>query len=105
MSFSQNFHFFTIKFLSITKFFLPPLMAKIVIKKAKGYNQIAPKIIKWASYLFAPILLVIFNKCIDLGYYPENMKIGEVAPIYKKGDQDGESNYRPITVLTQFNQI
>ena len=33
MSFSQNFHFFTIKFLSITKFFPPPLTAKIVIKK------------------------------------------------------------------------
>ena len=80
-------------------------IASIVIKKAKGYDQIAPKIIKWASHLFAPVLLVIFNKCIDLGFYPGNMKIGEVAPIYKKGDQDGESNYRPITVLTQFNQI
>ena len=80
-------------------------IAKIVIKKAKGHDQIAPKILKWAPHLFAPILLVIFNKCIESGYYPGDMKIGEVAPIYKKGDKDGESNYRPITVLTQFNQI
>ena len=35
MSFSRNFQIFifTIKFLSITKFFPPPLTAKIVIKK------------------------------------------------------------------------
>ena len=33
------------------------------------------------------------------------MKIGEVAPIYKKGEQNEKNNYRPITILTQFNQI
>ena len=69
-------------------------IAKIVIKKAKGYDQIAPKIIKWASHLFAPILLVIFNKNIDMGYYPDNMKIGEVAPIYKQVQVDGLGSCR-----------
>ena len=78
---------------------------KICVSKAKGYDQIAPKIVKWASDLLAPILLIIFNKCIDLGYYPNAMKIGEVAPVFKKGELDGKNNYRPITVLTQFNQI
>ena len=77
----------------------------ICIRKARGHDEIPPKIIKWAPDLFAPILLVIFNKCIELGYYPNSMKIGKVAPIYKKGEQNGETNYRPITVLTQFNQI
>ena len=80
-------------------------ITKICIKKAKGYDEIAPKIIKWASHLFAPILLIIFNKCIDLGCYPAGMKIGKVAPIYKTGGNKGEANYRPITILTQFNQI
>ena len=81
-------------------------IAKIIIKKSKGYDHIAPKVVKWASDLFAPILRTIFNKCIELGYYPEGMKIGEVAPIYKnKGNQNDETNYRPITVLSQFNQI
>ena len=78
---------------------------KMCVKKAMGLDEIAPKIIKWAPELFAPILLVIFNKCIELGYYPGKMKIGQVAPVHKKGDQDEKNNYRPITVLTQFNQI
>ena len=28
-----------------------------------------------------------------------------MRPYTKKGDQDDKNNYRPITVLTQFNQI
>ena len=80
-------------------------IAKICINKAKGHDEIAPKIIKWGQDLFAPILLVIFNKCIDMGCYPAGMKIGKVAPIYKKGEKNGKTNYRPITILTQFNQI
>ena len=70
-----------------------------------GFDEISPKIIKWAAELLAPILQIIFNKCIELGYYPNRMKTGQVAPVYKKGEQDGKNNYRPITVLTQFNQI
>ena len=70
-----------------------------------GHDEIPPKIIKWAPYLFSPILKSIFNQCIDLGYYPDDMKIAKVTPIYKKGDHNDLDNYRPISVLTQFNQI
>ena len=77
----------------------------ICVKKAKGYDEIYPKLIKWAADLYAPVLLIIFNKSIELGYYPEAMKIGQVAPLFKKGDKNVKTNYRPITVLTQFNQI
>ena len=78
---------------------------RICLKKAKGFDEIAPKIVKWAASLYSPILKVIFNKCIDLGYYPNGMKVGKVTPVYKKGEKNDENNYRPITILTQFNQI
>ena len=78
---------------------------KICLRKAMGYDEIPPKIIKWASDILAPILLVLFNKCIDLGHYPEGMKIGQVVPVYKEGEKNGINNYRPITVLSQFNQL
>ena len=78
---------------------------KICIKKSMGYDNIPPKIIKWGSDLFAPILMVIFNKCFHTGYYPNSMKIAKVIPIYKKGDQEDFNNYRPISILNQFNQI
>ena len=43
------------------------IIKNIILKKAMGYDKIPPKIIKWAPEVFAPILLVIFNKCFDLG--------------------------------------
>ena len=77
----------------------------ICAQKAMGYDGIPPKIVKWAPELFAPILLAIFNKCIDMGYYPNCMKIAKVAPIHKEGDINDCNNYRPISVLSQFNQL
>ena len=77
---------------------------KICVRKAMGFDEIAPKVVKWAPEIFAPILLIIFNKCIEFGYYPNKMKTGQVAPIHKKGDQEDTDNYRPITVLTKICQ-
>ena len=68
---------------------------KICVKKAMGFDEIAPKIIKWAAELLAPILLIIFNKCIELGYYPSKMKTGQVAPIHKSGKQDEKKQLPP----------
>ena len=81
------------------------VILSLSIKKGMGFDNIPPKIIKWAAHLFAPILLVIFNKCLRLGYYPKGMKTARVVPIHKEGDINDVSNYRPISVLTQFNQI
>ena len=74
-------------------------------RKAMGFDNIPPKIIKWAPELFAPILQTIFNKCLNIGYYPQHMKIARVVPIHKEGDINDVNNYRPISVLTQFNRI
>ena len=63
-------------------------------KKGMGYDNIPPKVIKWAPHLFAPILLVLFNKCLTLGYYPENMKVARVVPIHKGGDSNDINNTR-----------
>ena len=37
-------------------------IADINIKKAMGYDEIPPKVIKWAPHVFVPILCKLFNK-------------------------------------------
>ena len=78
---------------------------KLNTNKSMGFDEIPPKVIKWAPHLFTPILKSIYNKCLETGIYPSNFKIAKVTPIHKKGDRNNINNYRPISVLTQFNQI
>ena len=33
------------------------------------------------------------------------MKVAEVIPIFKKGEKDKMTSYRPISLLSQFNKI
>ena len=59
---------------------------------------------KVVSYIAKP-LSDICNKSFTQGVFPDNMKIGKVIPLYKAGDRNVFSNYRPISLLSQFSKI
>jgi len=73
--------------------------------KSKNKNDVPTKVIKLSKFVLAPVLTRIFNKCINEGFYPDCLKVAEVIPICKSGEQNICSKYRPISVLLQFNKI
>ena len=81
------------------------LIRNISDGKAINENDIPTKINKLAKFVLAPILTRIFNKCINEGFYPDCLKVAEVIPIYKSGEQKICSIYRPISILLPFNKI
>ena len=46
-----------------------------------------------------------FNKFMELGKFPDLLKIGKIIPIYKKRDPKILDNYRPVSVITIFGKI
>ena len=47
----------------------------------------------------------ICNQSFSTGIFPSAMKTAKVIPIYKSGDKHQFTNYRPISLLSQFSKI
>ena len=75
------------------------------IKKAAGQDGLGPKIVKLCPEIFAVNLIKIFNKSIDDGVYPSEMKLARVIALFKKGSKQDPDNYRPISLLPICNKI
>ena len=50
------------------------------------------------------MLLNIFNLSIQKGFFPDELKIARLAPIYKNNDKTDLGNYRSISVLPCFSK-
>jgi hypothetical protein len=53
-------------------------------------------------------IAVITNKitiCSFEGIFPERLKYATIVPVYKKGDKNIVTNYRPISILKSVNKI
>ena len=75
------------------------------LSNSKG-TYFAPKILKQVSYDLSSVLCKLFNKCVSEGYFPTELKVAKVIPLYKnKGDINDISNYRPISMLSVFSKI
>ena len=70
-----------------------------------GYDNIRVKVVKQVIPFISNILCKIFNSSMCNGTVPDQMKIGRVTPIHKKGDVSIMNNYRPISVLAIFTKF
>ena len=74
-------------------------------KNSTGYDNIASRVVKYSVANLASILVELINCSMKNGIVPNELKIAKVVPIYKAGDANVFSNYRPISVLPLFSKI
>lgn len=72
---------------------------------AVGWDGIPSSVIKASRCSLIPPLKHILNLCLAEGIFPEAFKKAVVHPIFKSGDRDNVTNYRPISVLTTLSKI
>ena len=63
------------------------------------------KIVKRCSSLISVHLSNIFNRCIQLGFFPTSFKTAKITPIFKSKSPLLSSNYRPISLLPVLAKI
>ena len=96
----NKFQFHVINTLQLEKNF-----SKSKTSKGCGTDGIASCFLKIALPVISESLCDIFNLSLATGCFPDSWKIARVAPIFKNGQPDDRSNYRPISVLPVLARV
>ena len=68
-------------------------------------SDFSPKVLKHINHIISPVLKGLFNNCLRLGIFPDELKIAKVTPLFKSGNINDMSNYRPISILPVLSKI
>ena len=74
-------------------------------KNSNDVYNINVKIIKSIKNIIISPLTKLINLCIAGSTFPDCLKKAVVVPIYKRGDPNNPSNYRPIALLPIFGKV
>ena len=80
-------------------------MMKIKTNKATGCDQIPPRVIKESAEILCHPFSELFNYIVNKSRIPQQWKLGEVTPVFKKDCSLIKSNYRPITILPSLSKV
>ena len=73
--------------------------------KAITDYSISPKILQKSSKVLASVLHKLFNDSIEKSEFPQNLKLADLTPVYKKNDPLHQTNYQPISVLSVVSKM
>ena len=70
-------------------------------KKASTFQNIPPKHLKESSDICGPVLQNLVNKSIRNNEFPNEPKLADITPTFKKDDATAVKNYRPVRASCQ----
>ena len=74
-------------------------------KHSKDCDDINMYVLSKVTDQIVKPLVHIFNLSFSSGIFPSEMKTAKVIPVFKSGNRSDFSNYRPISLLSQFSKI
>ena len=84
------------------------IIMNLNVAKATGIDNIPARLVKLAANILKTPFTNALNASIQLGKFPNHLKIGKISPVYKNskaGLSQEKEYYRPITVLVVFSKI
>ena len=63
------------------------------------------KVLKIVSQNLATPLASIINASINQSRFPQDLKLADVSPVYKKNDNLNKANYRPVSILPSVSKV
>ena len=81
------------------------LIESLPNKTSKGYDEISNVLLKKLNLTTCTPLEIIFNKSLEEGSFPKDMKLADVVPLFKNKERYLVNNYRPISLLVTISKI
>ena len=68
-------------------------------------GNIPARILKDSLSVYTKELTTIINNCLKDGLFPNELKLADVSPVFKKDDDLTKGNYRPASILSHMSKI
>ena len=73
--------------------------------KATPIGYISVDVLKSNVDIHLPYITNSISLSIEKGCFPEELKLAEVSPIFKRKDDFDKENYRPVSVLPHVSKV
>ena len=81
------------------------VIRELDISKASQLLVIPTKIIKQNTDIFSVIFFVNINHSMNNSIFPEQLKLADVKPVFKKNSCTVKESYRPVNILPNISKI
>ena len=68
-------------------------------------NELPVRVLKLVKHIVAAPISKLINKSVTEGIFPNVLKCAKIVPIFKNGNTQDVSNYRPIAILPTLSKI
>ena len=95
----------TIKYHCTTTKGIENIITSFKSSNSSGYDEVPTKLLKLCSHFISSPLNYICNRTLFTGVFPDRLQYAIRRPLFKKGNKNYMSNYKPISILTSFSKM
>ena len=95
----------SLNFLKVTESEVRKKILSLSTKKATKNGDIPAKILKKSVDIYIKEITFIINDCLEKGIFPDDLKLADVSPTFKKKDSFKKETYRPVSILPNMSKV
>ena len=81
------------------------LLLQLDCHESMGPDEIHPRVLRELAEETAELLSIIYQRSLLTGEVPEDWRLANVTPIYKKGCREDPGNYSPVSLTSVPRKI